>query len=179
MKKPFLLFSLLLFSIIVVSQSKISGKVTDEAGEPLTGVSVVEKGENFNRLNGVITDLKGNYTLNCKQNQGIIAFNYIGMISTTKPFKGNGVVNVTMNSSDKGLDEVVVVAYGSQTKVSVVGAISTVNTKDLLQSPSSNLSNALAGRLTGLTTVQNTGQPGKDDASLYIRGVRNRSKRIP
>jgi TonB-dependent SusC/RagA subfamily outer membrane receptor len=68
------------------------------------------------------------------------------------------------------LQEVVAVGYGTQRKATVVGAISTVSTKDLVQSPAANLSNALAGRLTGLTTVQNTGQPGKDDASLYIRG---------
>jgi len=170
MKKTILLLAAAFCTVMLWSQSKISGKVTDESGMPLTGVMVVEKGLTGNSVNGTISDIDGNYSILTKKSQGELAFTFISMEVTVKAFKANGTINAVLKSSEVGLNEVVVVGYGSQRKVSVVGAISTVTTKDLLQSPSSNLSNALAGRLTGLTTVQNTGQPGKDDASLYIRG---------
>ncbi len=170
MKKTFLLLAAAFCTIAMWSQSKITGKVTDESGLPLIGVSVMEKETAGPATNGTVTDLDGNFALSTKKNQGEIVFSYIGMNSAVKAFKASAVINVKLNASSINMDEVVVVGYGSQRKVSVVGAISTVTTKDLVQSPAANLSNALAGRLTGLTTVQNTGQPGKDDASLYIRG---------
>jgi len=170
MKKTFLLLATIICACLLSAQTKITGKVSDETGLPLIGVSVMEKESTGSASNGTVTDLDGNYTLNAKKGQGELVFSYIGMNSMVKPFKGNSVINIKLLSASINMNEVVVVGYGSQKKVSVVGAISTVNTKELVQSPAANLSNALAGRLTGLTTVQNTGQPGKDDASLYIRG---------
>jgi len=170
MKKTFLLLAAAFCTIVLWSQSKITGKVTDESGQPLIGVSVMEKETTGPATNGTVTDLDGFYSIAPKKAQGELVFSYIGMNSAVKSFKAISVINVRLTSSAISMDEVVVVGYGSQPKVSVVGAISTVTTKDLVQSPAANLSNALAGRLTGLTTVQNTGQPGKDDASLYIRG---------
>jgi len=170
MKKTFLLLAAAFCTIVLWSQSKITGKVTDESGQPLIGVSVMEKETTGPATNGTVTDLDGFYSIAPKKAQGELVFSYIGMNSAVKSFKAISVINVRLTSSAISMDEVVVVGYGSQSKVSVVGAISTVTTKDLVQSPAANLSNALAGRLTGLTTVQNTGQPGKDDASLYIRG---------
>lgn len=170
MKKPVLLLAAALSTMLLWSQSKITGKVYDETGTPLTGVTVVEKEPLGAPTNGTVTDINGNFSIQSKRSQGELVFTFIGMNSAVKGFKGSTVINVILQSSDIGLEEVVVVGYGAQKKVSVVGAISTVTTKDLVQSPAANLSNALAGRLTGLTTVQNTGQPGKDDASLYIRG---------
>ena len=170
MKKPLLLLLIVFISTITFSQSRITGIVVDESGIPLPGVNVVEKIEKSNTPNGTITDLDGKFTLVTKQHHGEVSFTFVGMKPEIRSFDNDANFNVTLKSSGKDLDEVVVVGYGAQKKVSVVGAISTVTTKDLVQSPASNISNALAGRLTGLTTVQNTGQPGKDDASLYIRG---------
>lgn len=172
MKKTILLLAAAFCTVMLWSQIKITGRVTDDSGIPLIGVIVVEKGLTGSSVNGTVTNVDGNYSIQTQKSQGELAFTFIGMKAIVKEFKvnGNGIINAVLKSSEVGLNEVVVVAHGSQRKVSVVGAISTVNTKDLLQSPSSNLSNALAGRLTGLTTVQNTGQPGKDDASLFIRG---------
>lgn len=170
MKKTFLLLATIICASFLSAQSKITGKVTDESGMALIGVSVMEKETTGPANNGTVTDLDGNFTIVTKRNQGELVFSYIGMNSLVKPFKGSGIINAKLEPSSVNMDELVVVGYGSQPKVSVVGAISTVTTKDLVQSPAANLSNALAGRLTGLTTVQNTGQPGKDDASLYIRG---------
>jgi len=170
MKKQYLTLLFFLLSLTLSAQLKLTGIVTDETGAPLPGVTVVEKESKTIQINGTMTDISGKFTLSTKHNQGEIIFSFIGMTTQIKSFKSNTSIKVTMTSSDKGLDEVVVLGYGSQRKVSVVGAIATVSTKELLQSPAANLSNALAGRLTGLTTVQNTGEPGKDDASLYIRG---------
>ncbi|HEY5508338.1 MAG TPA: TonB-dependent receptor [Paludibacter sp.] len=170
MKKLLLIFVLTLIYSSIIAQNRVSGVVIDETGEPLPGVTVIEKGINSTKQNGTITDLNGKFSLIAKQPQGILSFSFIGLKTITHPFNGNETIKITMMESKTDLDEVVVLGYGSQKKVSVTGAISTVTTKDLLQSPAANLSNALAGRLSGLTTVQNTGQPGKDDASLYIRG---------
>lgn len=170
MKKHIFIFLILSFSVSAFAQNRITGFVADEKGEPLVGVSIVEKSADGLRTNGTITDFDGKFVLVTKQNQGILNFTYIGYISISKAFNGSGNFRITMKESKNDLEEVVVTGYMSQKKMSVVGSVSTVSTKELVQSPASNLSNALAGRLTGLTTVQNSGQPGKDDASLYIRG---------
>jgi len=166
MKKKFLTLLFILFSLCITAQIKMTGTVSDDTGVPLPGVTVIEKDVNSAHLNGTMTDLNGKFVLTTKKSQGELTFSFIGMTTKIIAFNGNMSIKVTMTSSDEGLDEVVVVGYGSQRKVSVVGAISSVSTKELLQSPASNLSNALVGRLSGLTTIQNTGQPGKDDASL-------------
>ena len=170
MRKHILIILLSLFCVSVFSQNRVSGLVVDEKGEPLIGVSIIEKTPVGTKANGTVTNFDGKFVLATIQDQGVLSFSYVGFITVSQPFNGPGNFRITLKESRNDLDEVIVVGYGSQTKVSVVGAISTVTTKDLLQSPAANLSNALAGRLTGLTTVQNTGQPGKDDASLYIRG---------
>lgn len=173
MKKFLLIFVLTLICSSLFSQNRVSGIVVDDNGIPLPGVSVVEKGAisaTSTKPNGTVSDVSGKFSLSTRQPQGILSFSFIGMTTISRTFKGSEVLKITMTESKTDLDEVVVVGYGSQKKVSVVGAISTVSTKELVQSPAANLSNALAGRLTGLTTVQNTGQPGKDDASLFIRG---------
>ena len=170
MKKLLLLLIAVFISIVTFSQHRITGVVIDEDSVPLPGVNVVEQIEKPGKPNGTTTDLDGKFTLITRHPQGRLIFSFIGMKAEIRSFDGDVDLNIILKSSGTDLDEVVVVGYGEQKKVSVVGAISTVTTDDLVQSPASNLSNALAGRLTGLTTVQNTGQPGKDDASLYIRG---------
>ncbi|HLP05371.1 MAG TPA: TonB-dependent receptor [Paludibacter sp.] len=169
MKKQILLFFILSLNFTAFSQNKVTGSVVDEKGEPLVGVTVVEKTAG-GKVNGTVTNIKGNFVLNCTQNQGLLKFSYIGFTSETQPFKGSGPLRVVLKETKNDLDEVVITGFLSQKKSSVTGSVSTITTKELVQSPASNLSNALAGRLTGLTTVQNTGQPGKDDASLFIRG---------
>jgi TonB-linked SusC/RagA family outer membrane protein len=170
MKKLLLLLFAGFISTALFSQNKIVGIVVDNEGIPLPGVIVVEKIKESNKTNGVITDSDGRFTITTLQPQGELVFTFIGMKTETISFNGNLNLNIVLNPSSVDLEDVVIVGYGEQKKISVVGAISTVTTKDLVQSPASNMSNALAGRLTGLTTIQNTGQPGKDDASLYIRG---------
>jgi TonB-linked SusC/RagA family outer membrane protein len=165
--KKILLLILTVFSFtIAFSQTRISGVVEDENGITLPGVSVYVKGTNT----GTITDIRGSYSLNNVSKGAVLVFSFIGYVTEEKPIGAQTAINIKMTPNMVGLDEFVVVGYGTQKKAAVLGAVSTITSKNLVQSPASNLSNALAGRLSGLTTVQNTGQPGKDDASLYIRG---------
>ncbi len=166
MKKHLLIFLLFFIITKAFSQIQVSGKVVDENGTSLPGVSVVQKGTS----KGTITNADGVFNISVNTKDAILEFSFIGYLIKEREIGNQTNIKVQMTPDLIGLDEVVVVGYGSQKKVTVVGAISSVTAKDLVQSPAANLSNALAGRLTGLTTVQNTGQPGKDDASLYIRG---------
>ncbi|MCK9205993.1 MAG: TonB-dependent receptor [Salinivirgaceae bacterium] len=166
MKKTLLILLTFFLFTNAFSQPVITGMVLDENGISMPGVSVLIKGTSI----GTITDFNGKFSIKIDHKDAVLVFSFIGYSSSEITVGNQTSINIKMVPDMVGLDEVVIVGYGSQKKVSVVGAISTITTKGLVQSPAANISNALAGRLTGLTTVQNTGQPGKDDASLYIRG---------
>ena len=165
--KLFLTLCLVLLSLGASAQEKItvSGQVTDEAGEGIIGASVLEAGT----TNGTITDFDGNFKLQVKPN-ATLRFSYIGFTSQSVRVNGQKTVNVTLLEDRQVVEEVVVVGYGHQKKESVIGAISQVNTKELLKSPSGNVSQALAGKVAGLVTSQTSGAPGADDMQLFIRG---------
>ena len=151
-----------------MAQSKeIQGKVTDSNGMPLPGVTVVVKGT----TKGVITNEEGIFTLNVDDPNSTLVFSFIGMITQELNLQGRSNVQVVMNDETIGVGEVVIVGYGQQKKESVTAAISTVQAEELVQSPTANLSNALAGRLSGLTAIQASGKPGEDEADLYVRGI--------
>ncbi|WP_276090608.1 TonB-dependent receptor [Pedobacter sp. JY14-1] len=146
----------------------VRGTVTDSVDlQPLPGVTVMIKGTK----KGVQTSPQGNYVISAPANS-VLEFNYIGYRKREVTVSGQNTINLSLSASDENLDEVVVVAYGQQKKISVTGAISTVQSKELKQSSSASLANALAGRLSGLTSIQSGGgQPGRDDATLYLRGA--------
>ena len=146
---------------------KITGKITDKQGLPIPGVTVKEKGGKAIALTG--TD--GSYTINVSDDNAILTFSFIGFTTKEIRLNGNSELNVVLEDTPQDLSEVVVIGYGTQKKESVTGAISTIATKDLVQSPVANLGNALAGRLSGLTAIQTSGKPGDDNSALYIRGV--------
>lgn len=151
-----------------VAQSKsIKGIVKDQAGEPLIGVTVMVKGT----TRGVITDLDGKYEIAVDNGDAILLFSFIGFQAQEIAVGNSSEINIELAESVVNVDEVVVVGYGQQKKESVTAAISTVAARELVQSPSANLSNALAGRLSGLTSIQTSGKPGEDDADLYVRGI--------
>ncbi len=161
-----LIFTLLLFSTVALAQVK--GKVTDANGEGLPGVTVLEK----NSQNGTITDFDGNYQIKLLNTQNaILQFSFVGMETQEIAVNNKSKIDVVLTDDSKNLEEVVVVAYGSQKKVSVTGAITSVTAKDLKQSPSANFVGALAGRLPGLVTVQGGGRPGDEGIEMYLRGA--------
>jgi TonB-linked SusC/RagA family outer membrane protein len=145
---------------------KITGVVKDADGETLPGVSILVKGTSH----GTATDEDGNFELQVNDTD-VLVFSYIGYTAQEIAVSGKQSLVVTLGEDTQTLEEVVVVAYGKQKKVSVTAAISTVQTKELKQSPSANLSASLAGRLPGLTALQTSGQPGADNVNLYLRGL--------
>ncbi|MFA9388683.1 MAG: SusC/RagA family TonB-linked outer membrane protein [Prolixibacteraceae bacterium] len=170
MKNFLLLFFLTLISIAGFAQSVVTGTVEGESGELIPGVTVLLKGSRGDVTQGTVTDIDGNFTLKLNEESGILTFSFVGMERVEKTFEGNTQLKVVLKAKGIDLDEIVAVGYGSQRRASVIGAISTVSTKDLVQSPSANLGNALTGRLPGLTTIQTSGQPGADDPQMFIRG---------
>ena len=150
----------------ITEQKPITGKVTDNEGKELSGVSVTVKGTS----KGVSTNTKGEFIIDANQGD-VLEFSIIGYKSLSATVGSGTAIAVKMEVDITGLTDVVVVGYGKQKKVSVVGAIATVQTKELKQSPAANLSNALVGRLPGLIAVQNSGEPGYDGSALYIRGI--------
>ena len=150
--------------VILAQNISVQGTVTDENGESMIGVSVLVKGT----TTGAITDLDGNFTLSVPSGSTLV-FSYIGYKSQEEKVTGS-ILKVTMTPDNEMLDEVVVIAYGQQKKVTVTGSISNVNSKELLKSPSASLGNAISGKLPGLSTVQYSGLPGEDDPTIFIRG---------
>lgn len=167
-KHFYLLAMALCLSLTAFSQKvTVTGTVTDSTTkEPLVGVSVLVRGT----ANGVASDINGKYTISAAPDASLI-FRYVSYEPKTVNLDGRSVINVTLSSSSQGLNEVVVVAYGSQKKESITGAISSISTREIKQSPAANLAVSLAGRLPGLTSIQTSGQPGRDATSLYLRGV--------
>ena len=147
---------------------KITGVVKDNKGEPIIGANIVELNK---KGNGTITDIDGKFTLSVSKNAEI-SISFIGFDEKKIKIGQQTSFDIILEESSQFLDEVVVVGMNNrQTRRSVTGAISTIQTKELKQSPVANLSNALAGKLPGLITVQTSGQPGEDASSLFIRGV--------
>lgn len=145
---------------------KLTGIVT-ENGDELPGVTVTVKDTH----NSVATNINGRYIIDVDGNS-IVVFSFIGMKTVEVKVDNRQEINVAMESTAMDLDEVVVVGYGKQKKGSLTSAISAVKGEELLKGPSTNVSQVLAGVLPGLSSVQESGQPGIDQASLRIRGSR-------
>lgn len=147
-------------------QKRISGVIKDAAGEPIIGANVVEKGT----TNGTVTDMDGKFTLDV-QDKGVLQVSYIGYLTQELSVSGKSSFNVIMVDDSQNLSEVVVVGYGTQKKVNLTGAVSTVKSEMLENRTTSNPVNMLTGQIAGVTIVQNTGQPGADAGNLRVRGI--------
>ena len=148
-----------------VSQQTISvkGNVRDQSGEPMAGVNVIVEGTTI----GTMTDSNGNFTLNVPSTSIKIKFSYIGYEDQIVLIKNNRNLNITLNENSEMLDEVQIIGYGTQKKITVTGAVSSVGTKDILKSPVPNIAQALTGKVPGLSTIQYSGQPGADDPAFF------------
>jgi len=153
-------------SIQDVQQSgTITGKVIDNTGEGIIGATVMIEGASATQ--GTVTDFDGNFTVNVNPG-AMLKISYVGYETQTVAAK-NGMV-VTLVESSNTLAAVEVVAYGVQKKVTVTGAISSVKSEELTRTPVSSVNNVLAGQLSGVTTVQTSGEPGADAADIFVRG---------
>ncbi|MEN7547738.1 SusC/RagA family TonB-linked outer membrane protein [Rapidithrix thailandica] len=144
---------------------QISGTVVDEDGQPLPGVSILIKGT----TRGASSNVDGSFNLTMPEGATLI-FSFIGYKTQEIEVNGQQKLNIVMQSDVSELEEVVVVGFGEQKKLSVVGSVTTVKPKSL-KNPSSSLSQSFAGRLSGVVAVQSSGEPGRDAAQFWIRGV--------
>lgn len=148
------------------STVKVTGTVKDANGEPIIGANVMVLGSTA----GVITDLYGKFSLDVPAGSKL-QFSFIGYKEQTVSVKKGISLNIVLEEDALLLGEVEVVAYGVQKKVSVTGAISSMKGDDLLKTPSGSISNILSGQVTGISSVQYSGEPGADAADLYVRGI--------
>ena len=150
-----------------VSQNlKFKGKISDTGGDPLPGATVQIKGS----TKGVIADVDGNFEFDGLKVNDILVVSFIGMEPQEITYKGEKFLNIILEPKADELEEVTVVAFAKQKKESVVSAITTVKPAEL-KIPSSNLTTAFAGRVAGLISYQTSGEPGKDNANFFIRGI--------
>ncbi len=167
-----LMFILAIFTNAVAQNVK--GKITDEKGQGLPGVSVSVKGTNV----GSISDMDGAYSVSAGKNATLVV-SYVGFITREVAVNNRSVLDIALDPDTKALGEVVVVGYGTQKKVTVTGAVVAVQGEKLIKSPAVDMSNSLAGRLPGLVVIQTSGEPGNDGARVSIRGTNTLGNNSP
>ena len=156
------------------AQPTVRGRVVDADGLPLPGVAVMVSGTS----NGTMTDENGNYSISVKKGD-VLIFTSLGM--GDQKFNCDGSLsrlNVTMTEDATFLEETIVVGYGVQKKSSMTSAVSAIKGDELLKAPSTNVSQLLAGKLTGVSSVQESGEPGLDQAAIRIRGSQGSAKYV-
>lgn len=144
---------------------RVNGNIVDELGAPVTGATIQLQG----RPGGVITDIDGNFAIDVYDTD-LLLISFIGLEAQTVAVKGKTLLKVVMKEMGDELDEVTVVAFAKQKKESIIGSIQTIKPSEL-KTPSSNLTTSLAGRMAGVIAYQRSGEPGKDNAEFFIRGV--------
>ena len=169
-KTKFYLLSMLALLCLIpdvsFAQLRVEGTVKDETGEALMGVAILIQGEGT----GAVTDFDGHYVLPSVKQGATLEFSYLGY--QTKVVKATGRrLDVSLVPDLKNLDEVVVIAYGQQKKVTITGAVCAVGGDELLKAPVANVSNALQGKLPGISVVQASGMPGDDEPVIRVRGI--------
>ncbi len=153
-----------LFSNVVFSQTRIvKGTVTDDQGKALVGTNIKVQGTN----KGTVTDANGNYTVSVSAN-GSLIFSFTGFKEQTIPVKNRGVINITLIPEENNLEEVIVTGYRTQTRGTITGSVTAVNGTEFKDAPYDNLSNALSGRLSGVTVTQPAGTPGME-SNIRVR----------
>ncbi len=159
---------MLLTTTSLMSQTRVRGTVKDEAGEPVIGATVVVDGT----IVGNSTDYMGVYTLTIPADvkNPKLVFQYLGMKEHTEVVAGRMIIDVVMKTEADVLEDVVVVGYGVQRKESLTASISSIDGDELQKAPTTNVSSMLGGRIAGIASVQESGEPGMDGASLTVRG---------
>ncbi len=166
-KAALLLTVLFAFQLqIAEAQSVVRGVVTDEDGVGLPGVNIIEKGT----TNGTVSDGEGNYSVEVAGEDAVLIYSFIGYIAAEVRVGNQTTIDMAMMPDITSLQEVVVVGYGEQSKETLTGAVVAVQGKEIVKSPTMDVSNSLAGRLPGVIVIQESGEPGFDQAEISIRG---------
>jgi len=163
------LLALLLLGVQAFAQTAVSGRVTDQSGEPLVGVNVLVKGT----TNGTMTDYDGNWSLNNLKQGAVLVFSSIGYASEEITVGSQRTINVQLKDDSAFLDEVVVIGYGTARKKDVSGAIASVNyanDKNISALPNPNALAALSSRVAGLSYAPTSSASGDNTATMTIRG---------
>ncbi len=174
---PLFILTLLQFNLLLgnnnielissgVQTNVVKGTVVTTTGEPLIGVTVLERGTQ----NGTTTDLDGNYTIEISSSEAALVFSFIGYLEEVVPVGDQTIINITLIEDIQSIEEVVVLGYGTQKKVDITGSISTISTDDIQTLPTDNVTNAMVGKASGIQVVQNSGSPGSS-ISVKIRGT--------
>ena len=149
-------------------EKTITGVVTDDAtGNPLQGVTVQLDGT----MTISVTDKDGRYSIKVPDDNAVLVFTFIGFEKSTEKVNNRTEINVSISSVARGLEEVVVVAYGTTKKINLTGSVSSISAKDLENRPVTNVVSALQGTMAGVTVTQSNGQPGRDVGTIRIRGI--------
>lgn len=156
-----------MFNKIIQQNNGVRGRIVDEKGSPIPGVSVVVKGTTI----GVTTDVDGNYYLEHIPDKAILQFSFIGMKSQEMVVGTQTKIDVILREEVIGLNEVVAIGYGVQRKVSMTNAVSSISSRELSERNSTNVIQALQGKLPGLTIIDKGGAPGSGNITARIRGI--------
>ena len=157
------------FASVQQVKRTIRGTVVDNTGLPVIGANVIVKGS---AGVGTVTNVDGDFTLEGIEDGATLMISYIGYVDQEVAVaKGKNDYKITIHEDTQNLDEVVVVGYGTQTKVNLTGAVSTIGKDELINRPVTNVSSALQGLTPGVTITSGTGQPGSDGATIRVRGV--------
>lgn len=148
------------------ASNDVSGRVTDSSGSPIPGVNVVLKGTAV----GTITDSDGKFSLSGINDLATLQFLFVGMKTQEVQVDGSRIINVILKDELLGLEEIVVVGYGTQRRETLTGSVVNIGGNEIAKSPAPNVSSSLAGKLPGLIVNQRSGEPGRDDPNILIRG---------
>ncbi|WP_439583686.1 TonB-dependent receptor [Dyadobacter bucti] len=151
---------------MIIPKTEVKGKVSDESGGGLPGVSIVLKGTQ----RGTTTSTDGTFTLEIEEKDAVLIFSFVGYLSKEVTVGALTTLDVTLSVDNKALEEIVVVGYGTVKKSDLTGSVSQVKAKELNSYPSTNVLQALSGRSAGVQVVQNTGAPGAP-VSVRVRGT--------
>lgn len=175
--KIILFFFFLISYATTFSQSSfiISGVVKDENGTPLSGVSVILKGQST----GTSTDANGRYSLSMNSRTVVIIYSYVGFVPQEMEVGNKTSIDITLISGDSKLSDVVIVGYGTQKKVSLTSAVSTLKGSELQRRPVSSVQQALQGQMSGLTILDRGGAPGNNNTVIRVRGITTLSSNAP
>jgi TonB-linked SusC/RagA family outer membrane protein len=152
-----------------IRAADISGQVKDEKGEGIPGVNVLIKGT----TTGTTTDVNGKFSLQSNASGDILVFSFVGYLAQEVPVQGRSSIDIVLKEDNKNLDEVVVVGYGTQKKVTLTGSVASVNSQELSTTKNQNVQNMLTGKLPGVRVIQKSSEPGDFSNQFDIRGFGN------